>query len=835
MTMVISQKKLILSIIYALSLNRMNRLSFSIFIFLFTTTLFSQDSVRVYNQMTDFPIEGVSVFSQKQESAQWTDRDGFCSINEYSDKDTIFFQHIVFKTIGYTRSQLKKMNYKVYLIPSTVLMEELTITASNIRENAHDLPYKYDIIELDKIETSAVQNSADLLKLSGNILIQKSQGGGGSPIIRGFEANKVLLVVDGVRMNNAIYRNGHLQNSITIDNSILELAEIIYGPSSTVYGSDALGGVVHYHTKKPKLSNDNRIQVKGNSYLGYSTVNQGQSAHLDINLGSLRFASLSSVSYNQFGDIRIGSNRTFSNEETAFGLTPHYVGQQADGSDIMLNNPDPLVQLNTGYDQTDFLQKFLLAPTKRLDIEANFHYSTSSNIDRYDQLMGMDGDVLKYAEWHYGPQNRLLASLSTTIKNETSIYTNFKAIISFQKIDEDRIYRKFGRASRLHQEEDVQVFTFNLDFLKLFDLSRFNYGLEYSYNDVVSNGYYQDIFTQEKTMGPSRYPNAGSQMVGAAAYLNYKWMPEPQYIFTAGFRYSYIGLHSAFADNPEMPQLPFQSIDFANTAPTGNVSFVMFPSSHWQLSVILATGFRSPNVDDYGKIRAKNGDVTVPNNVLKPEYAYSSEFNAKYSAFEEQFSVSMSVYQTWLENAIVRANYQLNGSDYLLYDGDEYRIITNLNAATATVRGVSGEMNIHFPIDWSLFGNEAKLRFRSTINYTQGRDMTNIVPLGHISPLFGRNSFSYSDQRLQFSLYSEFNGWKDFDDMSPFGDDNEDKGTADGFPAWWTINLSAQFEFNKHFKLSFAAENLLDEHYRNFASGVSATGRNFVIKLYASF
>ena len=79
-------------------------------------------------------------------------------------------------------------------------------------------------------------------------------------MLRGFEANRVLLVVDGVRMNNAIYRSGHLQNAITIDPNVLERVEVIFGSSSVGYGSDALGGVVHYYTKTPKLNSEKKLK-----------------------------------------------------------------------------------------------------------------------------------------------------------------------------------------------------------------------------------------------------------------------------------------------------------------------------------------------------------------------------------------------------------------------------------------------------------------------------------------------------------------------------------------------------------------------------------------------
>ena len=105
----------------------------------------------------------------------------------------------------------------------------------------------------DKVLIQQQANTADILTASGQVFVQKSQAGGGSPVVRGFEASRVLLMVDGVRMNSAIFRAGHLQNIITVDNMILGRVEIIYGPSSTLYGSDALGGVVNLFTKKPQL------------------------------------------------------------------------------------------------------------------------------------------------------------------------------------------------------------------------------------------------------------------------------------------------------------------------------------------------------------------------------------------------------------------------------------------------------------------------------------------------------------------------------------------------------------------------------------------------------
>jgi hemoglobin/transferrin/lactoferrin receptor protein len=92
------------------------------------------------------------------------------------------------------------------------------------------------------------QTSADLLANSGHVFVQKSQLGGGSPMIRGFSTNRVLITVDGIRLNNAIFRGGNVHNVISINPFNIEKTEIILGSGSVIYGSDAIGGVMNFYT-----------------------------------------------------------------------------------------------------------------------------------------------------------------------------------------------------------------------------------------------------------------------------------------------------------------------------------------------------------------------------------------------------------------------------------------------------------------------------------------------------------------------------------------------------------------------------------------------------------
>ncbi len=801
---------------------------FIIIISLILVKISSSQTVKILNEINDFPVPGVNVYNNDRTSVTVSNPDGIISIDKFSENDSIIFRHIAFREIIFTKKGLKKSGNQVFLVPNEMLLSEIRVVSSNARENVRELPYKLDKLYSVDILNSTSQNAADVLISSGNVAVQKSQGGGGSPILRGFEANKILLVVDGVRMNNAIYRSGHLQNSITIDNSVLEKINIIYGPSSIIYGSDALGGVIHYFTKKPKLAANNAYPViKLCSYDKYSTASKSYVRHSDFMLGYKRISSLSSITYSKFGDIKIGKNRMFSKGNSDWGLNKYYY-DNINGiySTVLSENPD--IQRNTAYKQYDFLQKIRFSPSKALDITSNTQYSTSSNINRYDKLTEFKDDNLSYAEWYYGPQKRFLTALDVFYKPAYNrLFTNVKAIFAYQNIEESRNSRKFGNDNLLKQKEKLNIYSLNLDFLKVIDLSRLCYGIEVSYNDVDSKSHYENIYENTNETAQTRYPDGGSTMTTAAAYANLKWLFNEKNILTIGARYSYINLNSNFKNTQGLVQLPFSNVNISKGAPTGSLSYIWFPAQKWQITITASTGFRSPNVDDYGKIRAKKELVTVPYDGLKPEYAYNTELGIT-RFFGENIRLNVTGFSTWLQNAIVRSYHTLNGNDSLFYDGDNYKIITKMNTGKAVVRGVSLILDGDWTLDSTVLGSRTSVKLRGTFNYIYGKDLAEDVPLGHIPPIYGLVSLKFNGSKLSFRTSFIYNFLKKANEMSPFGEDNEDKALAEGFPGWFTFNASVAYNFTRRIKFQIAVDNIADVHYRPFASGLSAPGRNFV-------
>ena len=221
----------------------------------------------------------------------------------------------------------------VSLNPAAQALKEVILSVARSRESKEKISKKVSVLSSEDVKLNVPQTSADLLTYASGIRVQKSQGGGGSPAIRGFEANRILLVVDGVRMNNAIYRSGHLQNSLTISPYSLERTEIIYGPSSVGYGSDALGGVIHYFTKTPKFNNQKKWSINGLS--SYNTILKNKVQNFDIEHNSKLWASYTNFSFSSFGDIVMGSNRNHGFE--SWGLDYHYLNPEKFNESIILN------------------------------------------------------------------------------------------------------------------------------------------------------------------------------------------------------------------------------------------------------------------------------------------------------------------------------------------------------------------------------------------------------------------------------------------------------------------------------------------------------------------
>lgn len=714
----------------------------------------------------------------------------------------------------------------VYLVPNTQTENETVVSANRTAEKRKDVAQKIQVIRASEIQFQQQTSMADVLANSGSIFVQKSQLGGGSPIIRGFETNKVLLVVDGIRMNNAIYRGGHLQNCLTLDQANMDRVEIVFGPGSVMYGSDAIGGVMSFQTKKPVFSASDKLLVRSSAYMRGFSAGAGYAANAQVNIGSKRFASLTSISYASFGDLRQGNNR--SEAIGNLGYRPWYVAQ-INGADSMVVNADSSLQVRSGYEQYDVLQKFSFVHKPGVIHHLNLQLSNSGNIDRYDRLTLMSGSKPRFAEWYYGPQFRLLAAYTLELNNATKFYDNARIILAYQGIEESRIDRRFQKAGRNHRIEQLDIYTLNMDLMKKKGAHELRYGAELYLNLVNSTAFTEDIFTGEQTPLNTRYPDGGSSMHGAALYASHTFEISEKLILNDGIRLSQVGLQAQFVDQTFFP-FPFNQIQQNHLALNGNLGLIYMPVPKLRLMLNGSTAFRAPNVDDLTKVfESVPGSVVVPNPNLKAEYAYNAEFGLQYQ-FMKKSTFGVNLYQTYLTNALTVQNGTFNGADTVLYDGQMSQVLTTTNAGNAYVRGFEALLQSQLT---------PRLHLSGSYNYTFGRIITDTVPypLDHIAPAFGKVSLRYTmlHNKLKLEGFAMYAGWKYLKDYNLIGEDNFAYATPNGMPSWYTLNFRANYNINNQLSVQVACENITDQNYRMFASNISAPGRNFILTLRGNF
>ena len=240
--------------------------------FVFSTALFGQE-IQVKDILNDRNISNVNVYNSDQSKGGITNAKGRIDVSMFSDDEKIIFQHISYSPETFTKAEILQQKNKVYLIRNSSELSKIVISVSKWQQNKKEVPEKIVSISRQDIAFSSPQTAADLLEKSGKIFVQKSQLGGGSPMIRGFSTNRLLISVDGVRMNNAIFRGGNIQNIISIDPFNVNNTEVILGAGSVIYGSDAVGGVMNFYTKTPQLSWNEETIFSGNASMRYSTAN----------------------------------------------------------------------------------------------------------------------------------------------------------------------------------------------------------------------------------------------------------------------------------------------------------------------------------------------------------------------------------------------------------------------------------------------------------------------------------------------------------------------------------------------------------------------------------
>ncbi|NRB65060.1 MAG: TonB-dependent receptor, partial [Saprospiraceae bacterium] len=263
---------------------------------------------------------------------------------------------------------------------------------------------------------------------------------------------------------------------------------------------------------------------------------------------------------------------------------------------------------------------------------------------------------------------------------------------------------------------------------------------------------------------------------------------------------------------------------------TANFGTVWRPVESWTIRANVGSAFRAPNVDDMGKIfDSEPGRIVVPNVDVEPEKAYSIDLGVAY-AWSDQVQWEITGFYTLLNKALVRRPFTFNGQDSLFYNGEMSEVQAIQNAAFAQVYGVQFRLDMNMAAGWL---------WSTHINLQTGTEETDeglISPSRHAAPIFGLSRISYQKEAFHFQGYIQFQGQRNFEALA-----FSERGKTDIYalddqgrpfaPAWYTLNLKAQYQIGERFMVSGGVENMTNQRYRPYSSGLSGAGKNFILSL----
>jgi len=697
----------------------------------------------------------------------------------------------------------RSFNIDISLVRLVVeLDDDVIVTARRIREKAYDIPTMVTSISVQEIQEQSISQTPELLRGAVGVNIQKTNQGGGSPIIRGMKSNKILLMVDGIRMNNSTYRGGNYQYLNTIDAQIIERIEVVHGPNAVMYGSDALGGVVHVITKIPDVTRQSTLGGGVNSQL--STADATRMINAQVEYTNPRWAGRFSGGYKAYGNVQRGGQ----GGKTLMDRLMHDTRATR-----ILNK----IQSPNNYSAYDINTSFRFRPNASSQVTASYQHNRQNDVPRYDVIEAQTDSIRLFS-----PQERDLIYLKYVKQTTSLISDNITSTLSWHRQFERRRRLKNTPKNENVDQYGVQTFGALFQINKLIsDTFRLIYGIDVYYDRVSTGSYDIDIFTQQMINTIPLYPD-NSTFIQYGWYLQNNWMPTPRWAISPGIRLSRSQLKSPFLDDPTLP-IQFGVLDQSSQSLTGSLGIRYSFLDGINLVSNIGQGFRTPNLDDVSKLGLGKGGTIyeIPNGKLKPEKTLSFDGGIKVKKGRVQTEV-FGFYNI-IKDLLIRKPTSINGSTIIVNQGDTLSLFHKENSGKAYTTGF--EINSEIKID-------KQISLTGRLSYTYGKNISDNEPLASIPPLSGRIQISWltgglkTDSTYRFaSAQNRLSSEDKLDLRIPEG----------GSPLWQTLNLKITKKISKPVSLSLTINNIFDLNYREHLSGLNAPGRNFLFGIRSIF
>ncbi|MFQ5640013.1 MAG: TonB-dependent receptor domain-containing protein [bacterium] len=672
--------------------------------------------------------------------------------------------------------------------------EDVVVTATREEEMASEIPRMVSIVDAKTIREKSLSQTPELLRAATGVVVQKTNQGGGSPIIRGLKANKLLFLVDGIRMNNATYRGGNFQYLNTVDATFLERIEVVHGPNSVLYGSDALGGVINVLTQNPQLNRGDGASFKSSVSATLSTADETQTTHATLMAANSKWGVLLHGVYKSFGDIRRGSRG---------GETLMQRLQNDSRTPRLLNK----TQAPNGYNAYALNAKARIVLSEFQELTISAQMDRQIEVPRYDVV-----EVRKDSIRFFDPQERDLVYLRYTNTHGRTFFNSLTATLSLHRQLEVRKRQRFGSAMETTDRFRTLTPGVQLHFDKLIGRHHLSYGSEIYFDNVSTHSFKRNTRTGDISEKAPLFPD-GSSFLNFGFYMQDAFYLHPKWAVNIGGRFSAFRLEAPFSDR--FSSVSFGALEQSSTSLTGSLGSQFHLTDAVSFITNVAQGFRTPNLDDVSKLGPGKGSsfFDIPNPDAVPEKSVSVDGGLKIHS--SRYNANVVGFYNSLTDVLVRRPATFDGSRFIVEEGDTLHVFRKENAAKAFTTGFALDMQVRIGTNGLLFGN---------LSYTFGKNVTNAEPLTGVPPFNGLLGLRWSRQRF----WSEVNARFAAEQTRLSLEDAEDLRIPEGgTPGWFTLNVRAGIHLFERLALKLALGNVLDRNYREHLSGFNAPGRNF--------
>jgi len=655
------------------------------------------------------------------------------------------------------------------------VLETVQVTATRSEQSIYAVSEAVTVIDTEAINRQAPELLAEMLRGVPGAFFQQTTPGQGIPIIRGLKGSQVLHLVDGMRLNNAFFRNAPNQYLGLVDAYMTEHIEVVRGSAPSLYGADAMGGVVQVLSAEPGFSGLD-WQGEGRIYGSFNSVDSSVIARVQAATGRDGSAISGGLTYQDHSDRSVGGGGK---------VKPSAYTVKA----------------------ADFKWRQSLSTASEIMLSAQ--YLEQPSTPRVDELVpGFGQDHPSSEQYEFKPNRRDFLHARYRLESDSTWFSRFEAHLARQIITDDRLTQDYKDPEVVQEFNESKLDGLTLQFNSPWSSGPSHHdivwGFEY-YKDEVSSSRIRTgpgNSTGEQSRG--RFPDE-STMDSAALYASNEWHWDALTV-QAGLRYSWFEI--ILPATAEVAAVRLKPDDL-----TGDIHFNYEIKPGLHLVSNIGRGFRPPNIFDLGTLGSRPGNrFNIPNAELKPESVWSFDLGIKSggSRWEAELFLFYSDYRDKISS---RFTGDLTAEGRFIVRSD------NLNKVQ--LWGVESGLRYLFNDDVELY---------AIINYTRGEEkdadgMT--VPADRIPPLNGRLGFTFNPGHgLRLEPYVDFAGEQDR--LSP-RDASDPRINPAGTPGWTTFNLLLSWQVSQGLELGLRLENLADKNYREHGSGIDAAGRNLGI------